>query len=139
MGANPTESGDPRQWQRGNLRNPPAWNPELQQRYPFRHWMHDVLAWSQYTGLGDHQKGPALELVLDGRARELVREIPLEHKTRGAMYDAGDGQGVRHWPGLDFIMLAFSHNFAHLDEEEPSRQMIELWTFRRCPGESIHS
>ena len=57
-----TNANDVRQWQRGNLRTPPSWGPEIQAQYPFRHWVHDVMSWSVYTDLTEEQKGPAVEL-----------------------------------------------------------------------------
>ena len=63
------------------------------------------------------EKGPALELVLSGTARDLIRGIPLDVKTNGRLFDAGDGRGQIHWNGLDFIILMFNQHFAHLDEE----------------------
>ena len=132
-----TNSNDVRQWQRGNIRTPPAWGPEVQAAYPFRHWVHDVMSWSIYTDLRDEQKGPAVELVLAGTARDLVREILLDHKSRGAMGDLGDGQGPRHFAGLELIVRLLNAHFAHMDDEEASRQLMEMYTFRRRPGETM--
>ena len=111
-----TNSNDLRQWQRGNLRSPPSWSPEVQNAYPFRHWAHDVMSWSVYTDLPDDRKGPAVELVLAGTARDLVQEIPLAQKTQGAMGDLGDGQGRRHITGLDLVVRCMNTHFAHLDD-----------------------
>ena len=63
--------------------------------------MHDVMSWSVYTDLTEERKGPAVELVLSGTARDLVREIPLDHKARGMMADLGDGLGHRRAPGIE--------------------------------------
>ena len=52
------------------------------------------MSWSVYTDITEDRKGPAIELVLAGTARDLVRELPLDHKTQGTMGDMGDGQGV---------------------------------------------
>ena len=135
QGAN--SPNDLRQWQRGNLRNPPSWSPDVQSVYPFRHWTHDLLAWSVYIDLADERKGPVVELVLSGTARDLIREIPLDHKTRGIILDLGDGQGPRHRTGLEFIILVMSQHFSHLDDEESNRAMTELYAFRRQAGESM--
>ena len=86
---------DPRYWQRGNIRQPPGWSPTVQSSYPFRSWLFDVMAWSVYTDLRDDQKGMAVELVLGGTARDLIRELPLDSKTNGVVFDPGDGQGPR--------------------------------------------
>ena len=51
--------------------------------------------------------------------------------------DVGDGQGPRHVTGLEMIVRLMSVHFAHLDDEEASRQLLEMYTFRRRPGESM--
>ena len=86
--------------------------------YPFRHWVQDVVVWSVYSDLAGERKGPAVELALSGTARDLVRELPLDHKSRGIMADMGDGQGVRHVGGLELIIRLLHHNFSYLDDEE---------------------
>ena len=73
------------------------------------------MAWTVYTDLPEQQQGPALELVLSGTARDLIRAIPLDVKTNGRLFDAGDGRGQIHWNGLDFIFLVLNQRFAHLD------------------------
>ena len=53
------------------------------------------------------------------------------------MGDLGDGQGTRHIPGLELIIRLMNSHFAHLDDEEASRQLMEMCTSRRRPGESM--
>ena len=115
----------------------PSWSPEVQHAYPCRHWAHDVMTWSVYTGLTEDRKAPAVELVLAGTARDLVREIPLDQNTRGVMGDLGEGQGHRHITGLGLIIRLMLAHFAHLHDEEASRQLMEMYTFRRRPGKSM--
>ena len=90
-GTDPSRSHDPRFWQRGNLRQPPGWHPDFQAQYPFRDWAMDVMAWSVMSDLQDHQKGLAVELVLGGTARDFVRQLPLQPRALGAMYDWATG------------------------------------------------
>ena len=96
----------------------------------------DVMVWSGMSDLRDHQKGLAVELVLGGTARDFVRQLPMQSRALGANYDMGDGRGPIQYNGLDFIALVFTMHFAHLDEEESARQLMELWSLRRLPGES---
>ena len=79
----------PQDWaqQRGSTRNPPAWAPDIEQQYPFRHWITDVVTWCLSTDLDEVRKGPQIELCLGGVARDLVRELPIDVKTNGIMYD----------------------------------------------------
>ena len=78
-----------------------------------------------------------VELVLGGTARDLIRELPIDSKTNGVMFDPGDGQGPRQYSGINFIITVLTVHFAHLDEEESARQLMELWQFRRRPGETM--
>ena len=95
------------------------------------------MSWSVYTDLTEDRKGPAAELVLAGTARDFVREIPLDQQTRGVMGDLGDGQGHRHISGLELVVRLMNVHFAHLGDEEASRQFMEMYTFRRRPGETM--
>ena len=115
---------DVRNWQRCNMRNPPSWGPEVQHAYSFRHWLLDLMAWSVFTDIQEARKGPAVELVLSGTARDLIREIPIDVKTIGRVFDFGDGVGAIHRPGLDYIIYVLTLHFAHLDEEETPRQLM---------------
>ena len=85
----------------------------------------DVMAWSIYTDLQDHPKGMVVELVLGGTARDLIREVPLAHKMTGVVFDPGGGHGPRQYTGLDFIIYCLHMHFAHVVEEESSRQLME--------------
>ena len=78
------------------------------------------MAWSVCTDLQDHQKGMAVELVLGGTARELIRELPICHKTVGVQFDPGDGKGPRHYTGLEFILFCLTQHLSHLVEEGTS-------------------
>ena len=48
----------------GSLRSPPHWSPEMENEYPLRHWMADVIMWLLSTDLSEERKGPAVELAL---------------------------------------------------------------------------
>ena len=95
------------------------------------------MAWSMYTDLRDDQKGPAIELALGGTAKDFIREIPLDHKVNGCVFDPGDGAGPRQYTGASFIVTVLHMLFAHLDEEAESRSMLDLWPFRRRHGDSM--
>ena len=129
-GARPEQADDTRFWQRGSIRQPPGWSPQVQASYPFRSWLYDVMAWSFYTDLREDQKGPAVELALGGTATYFIREIPLDHKVNGCVFDPQDGGGPRQYTGVSFIVTVLNMHFAHLDEEEVARSMLELWSFR---------
>ena len=86
--------------------------------------------------MAEQRKGPLLELMLGGTARDFVREIPFDHKVNGAVMDL-DGTGPRHWSGLAIILQALNQNFGHLDEEEATHYLMELYQFRRQAGESM--
>ena len=68
------------------------------------------------------------------RSRNQHTAMPMGHKANGVMFDPGDGQGPRHYAGLNFMITVLTMHFAHLDEEESARQLMELWSFRRRQG-----
>ena len=41
-------------------------------------------------------------------------------------FDPQDGGGPRQYTGVSFIVTVLNMHFAHLDEEEASRSMLEL-------------
>ena len=53
------------------------------------------------------------------------------------MGDLGDGQGLRHITGLELIARLLNAHFAHVDDEEAPRQLMEMYPFRRRPGETM--
>ena len=94
------------------------------------------MTWSWYTDLPEQRKGPATELMLGGVARDFVREIPFDHKVNGAIMDL-DGTGPRHWTGMSIILQALNMQFGHLDEEQATHYLMELYHFRRHVGEPM--
>ena len=95
------------------------------------------MPWPVFTDLTDDWKGPTVEFVLAGTACDLVREIPLDQKTRGVLGDLGDGQGHRHISGLELMVRIMNARFAHLDDGEVSRQLMGMYTVKRRPGETM--
>ena len=67
----------------------------------------DVMAWSIYTDLQDHQKGMAVELVLGGTARDLTREVPLAHKTKGVVSTRAMAKDLGNIPALISLFIAY--------------------------------
>ena len=122
---------------RGSTRNPPAWAPEIESQYPFRHWVTDVITWCMSTDVDEQRKGPQLELALGGVARDLVREIPLQAKISGATVDLGDGNGPQALTGAAFILHALAQHYMPLEEESNLRSLADLHGFVRLPGDSI--
>ena len=59
----------------GNLRQPPAWAPEMEREYPFRQYVRDLLYRSCATDLHPHQQAAVTVLNLGGAARDLAREL----------------------------------------------------------------
>ena len=98
-GARPEQADDTRFWQRGSIRQPPGWSPQVQTSYPFRSWLYHVMAWSFYTDLREDQKGPAVEFVLGGTAKHFIREIPLDHKVNGRVSTHRTAAGHDSIPG----------------------------------------
>ena len=99
----------------GNLRQPPAWSPQMESTYPFRHYSRDLLLWSLATDLQPHQQASAVILRLGGQAREIAREITPEELVNGGMID-----GVQVDP-LAFLIRGLQTRFAPLGEETALR------------------
>ena len=122
---------------RGSTRNPPSWAPEIEQQYPFRHWITDVITWCMSTDMDEQRKGPQIELALGGVARDLVREIPFQFKLHGTTVDQGDGNGPQQISGAAYILHQLANHYMPLDEESNLRSLADLHGFVRLPGESV--
>ena len=121
----------------GSIKNPPPWAPELEQSYPFRHWLMDCITWVHSTDIDEVRKGPQIELALGGLARDYVREIPLPTKLHGGVIDIGDGNGPRQCPGAVLILNALATRFMPLEEEVSMRALADLYGFARLHGEPV--
>ena len=130
---------EPREWHhmRGSINNPPPWAPEMEEQYPFRDWLADVVAWCNATTMDEVLKGPQLELALGGVARSLVRELPLQAKKFGADVDLGDGAGPQRLSGAAYILQALAGKFMPLDDEMNLRALADLYGFARLGNENI--
>eukprot|EP00959_Pyramimonas_sp_CCMP1952_P352684 7389397-Pyramimonas_sp.AAC.1 len=109
----------------------------MEQQYPFRNWLADVVAWCNATNVDEIRKGPQIELSLGGIARDMIRELPLQAKINGAEIDLGDGAGLQRLNGAAFILQALARQFLPLEEETNLRGMADLYGFARLPGENI--
>ena len=122
--------------QRASLREPPAWSPELNDEYPFRFWIQDIVTWCLMSSLREEQRGPAIELALGGAARNLVREMDMHVKMNGVDEQDANG-GVRHTDGVTYILRALQAHYG-MDGQDLSLQTVDEWEdFRRQPGETI--
>ena len=88
-------------------RRPPAWGPEMEARYPIRHWARDILVWSFLkSDLDARRKGAAVILELRGGAEELVRGFPPQ-----AIMVGGQVNGLAV-DSMTFLMHALSERFS---------------------------
>ena len=121
----------------GTLKIPPAWDPSMEARYPFRLWVADVTLWAASTDLQPIQQAPAVALRLGGAARAMARELPMDQLQNGAWLDLNDGRGVQQVSGFMLLLLMLSRAFAPLQEESSLRAIQELLAFRRRDGETV--
>ena len=105
-------------------RTPPAWGPEMAERYPFKHWARDVLVWSILTDLGARRKAAAVILQLRGGAQELVRALPPQAILAGGVIN---GVAV---DSMTFLMHALSERYSQLGEESRLSAITELMNSR---------
>ena len=120
----------------GSIKNPPPWSPELEESYPFRHWLADCITWCLSTDIDEVRKGPQIELALGGLARDFVREIPLTTKLHGGNFDIGNGP--QQLSGAAFILNGLAGRFMPLEEEVSMRALADLYGFARLHGEPVH-
>ncbi|CAE8605145.1 unnamed protein product [Polarella glacialis] len=112
-------------------RTPPSWGPELEARYPFRHWSRDVLVWTILTDMDAARKAAAVILQLRGGAEELARGLPPQAIVAGGLIN-----GVQADP-MTFLMHSLSERYAQLGEETRLAAITELMTFQRNGHERI--
>ena len=106
-------------------RLPPAWGPEMQQTYPFRRWMQDVLLWSVASDLDGSRKAALLIMQLKGGAQELARGYPPQTLIQGGLIN-----GVQADP-LTYVIHGLAERFAALGEELRLGSITELLSFSR--------
>ncbi|CAE8619736.1 unnamed protein product [Polarella glacialis] len=112
-------------------RTPPSWGPEMEARYPFRHWSRDVLVWTILTDMDPARKAAAVILQLRGGAEELARGLPPQAIVAGGLIN-----GVQADP-MTFLMHSLSERYAQLGEETRLSAIAELMTFQRNGHERI--
>ena len=62
---------------RGNGgRDPPRWEPSMQNRLPFKEWTRLTMLWPMSVDLAPSRKAAAVVLCLVGRAQRLAMSIP---------------------------------------------------------------
>ena len=109
----------------------------MEQEYPFRDWIADIIAWCSATTLDEERKGPQIELALGGTARSLVRELPAQAKRFGAEVDLEDGQGPQRLSGAAYILQALCKSWMPLEDETNLRALADLYGFQKLPHENI--
>ena len=89
--------------------------------------------WAACTDLSAEQRGPAVELMLSGIARDLCREIPLAMKVHGANFDAGDGRGPQPRSGIEVILLTLHQHFPTWTMRNPTASSMSSMRFGGMP------
>ena len=116
----------------GRVPDPPAWGPERESRYPFRHWIQDLLVWGILAvDMDPGQQAAAVINRLEGEARNVTREMSYAEMTTG---------GILNGVAVDPVTYLLSHLavlFAPLGEESRLTAMGELMNFHRNSNESI--
>jgi len=115
----------------GEPRGPKPWGPEMEERYPFRHWNRDVLYWSIASTHSNTRKAACVLMSLRGAAEEFARMYPADAITGGGIIN-----GINTDP-LTYLMHTLSERFSQLGEETRLAAMTELMHFRRNQNERI--
>ena len=118
-------------WGQHTSRLPPAWDPEVQDRTPFRQYSREVLIWSiMNPDLSESRKAAAIVSQLRGAAAELGREI-----LAATLVNGGPINGIQADP-MTYVMQTLSESYAVLGEEQRLHVLTELMmTFARRQGE----
>ena len=112
--------------------DPPAWGPERESRYPFRHWIQDLLVWGILAvDMDPGQQTAAIIHRLEGEARNVTREMSYAEMTTGGIVN-----GVAVDP-VTYLLAHLAALFAPLGEEARLTAMGELMNFHRHANESI--
>ena len=101
----------------------PANPPVLDDSVNYECWKKDLAVWELYTGTEKSKRGPRLYLCLRGKARDIVRDLPLEEIS-------GDN-------GLERIKRKLDD---HYEKDKVQRAFINLENFekyKRSPDISI--
>lgn len=118
-------------------RIPPAWSPEGDRRYPFRHWEQDVQLWVAATDIPEERIGAVVALRVLGSAKSLIREIPPDLLINGQdVPDPQNPQGLIHQTGLEVLLRTLARRYAPLEQEIQVNSISDLFTFKRHSGES---
>ena len=123
----------------GSLKIPPAWSPELDNQYPFRHWVADITMWAAASSREIHAEAqaPAVVLRLGGHARLIARSMDARQLQEGTWWDAGDGNGPQWISGLTLLLQTLAGAFAPLSDEMSFKFVADLLAFQRRSGETI--
>ena len=118
--------------QNNNNRQPPAWSPNMEERYPFRNWCRDLLLWCIAHGdMEPHRQAASVLMNLRDGARELTREIPPNIVVNG-----GNVNG-RHVDGTTYIMHILAERYGQLGEEARLSSITDLMNFNRVGNERV--
>ena len=118
-----------------SLEAPPCWCPEWEhdRDYPYNldEYTLDLQRWQLSTKVQATRQAGLLSLAIGGAARAIVDTIPVRLLELGGDADFGDGHGVVHHSGVEYIMRALQEAFPVNREALMLRSGIEFFSF--CP------
>jgi hypothetical protein len=78
-----------------STKQPNAWGPEMEDRYPFRYWCRDILLWTIANGdIDPHRQCAMVLMQLRGGAQELTRELRTNVIMNGGVINGQQVDGV---------------------------------------------
>ena len=136
MGSNYDRDGmNARSAMQSTSKVPPYWEPGLELRgYPFRTWIQDLSLWAAATEVPERAMAATVAQRVGGVAKVLVREIPTDHLMNGRPCNGYNAPPVS---GMQIIVTALERRYGAQETETSVASVIDLWTFRRLPRETI--
>ena len=113
---------------------PPAWSPEWS-HYPFRKWLKEFNLWLNMTEYSASQTATALVQTLQGTARLMCDEYPMQQLTHGRLNPITG----EHTDPVSMILEDLAHRFAPRLEEDQKLVDHELESFPRFPNEKFEA
>ena len=115
------------------LKVPPAWSIERNHTYTLRCWISDLVLWASATDIEPARQGPIAAMQVTGSAKELIREIPPERLSQGAI----DPQTGNHITGFMILVQTLARRYSPLDGEAQTRAVSDFLNFHRIPQENV--
>ena len=116
-----------------NADTPPSWSPEMADDpthpYTLSEYRKDVGRWLRATKVAPERCGPLLALAIGGLARVYIDDIEDDTLAFGMDVDLKNGQGFKHYTGIQLIFHVLQRKFPENTEARMLRTGMEFFSF----------